>query len=147
MNRWKYNSDLPSLYIFIFWDNLLDYPFSGNQLFCRFIFPGGILFERRLVQFSSFPTVNAPRIKCVHVCGCPEGAGYPGRGDPGRGDPEPRVGVSPAGSAERLRFLGRSSRGRCRAGDGPALLPPCLLQLPDFPATTRCTVLISYDVL
>lgn len=31
VNRWKYNSDLYSLYIFIFWDNLLDAPFSGNS--------------------------------------------------------------------------------------------------------------------
>lgn len=31
VNRWKYNSDLYSLYIFIFRDNLLDAPFSGNS--------------------------------------------------------------------------------------------------------------------
>lgn len=75
------------------------------------------------MQFSSFPTVNAPRIKCVHVClqgGCrvPDEEGIRDE----EGIPAP-VFVFPGGSAERGVSAGAAAEGA--AGQGMARLPAC----------------------
>lgn len=74
VNRWKYNSDLPSLYIFIFWDNLPDYPSQGASCFAGLYFPVGFLSSDALCSLAHFPQLTLLELN-VCTCVCTECAG------------------------------------------------------------------------
>lgn len=69
MNRWKYNSDLPSLYIFIFWDNSPDYPSQGTSCFAGLHFLVGFRWSDSLCGLVLFPQLTLPELNvCTCVC-------------------------------------------------------------------------------
>lgn len=67
VNRWQYNSGLPSLYVFTFRNNSLDAPFSGNSCVVGIYFLVGFRSRDAHARLGAFPAVT---LFPLHPCAC-----------------------------------------------------------------------------
>lgn len=129
VNRWQYNSGLPSLYIFMFWNNSLDAPFSGNSCVVGFYFLVGFRSSDAHARLGAFPAVP---LFPLHPCACDSAAvGFFRRGADGPPPWAPSLGAAGGGGGGRRRFRTIGTRGRCKAADcGSRCSPSLFLLLP-----------------
>lgn len=111
VNRWQYNSGLPSLYVFTFRNNSLDAPFSGNSCVLGIYFLVGFRSSRSCAT-RRFPRSHPLPITPVRV--------WLRRGGlfffSARGWRTPALRPL-AGSGGLRRFRPSGTRGRCKAAD------------------------------